>query len=137
MDARMNKSAADSPISLPALFEGCMGDHSIVLLLLDKFEAQLNRDVPELVRFAEAGDTAGVTHLTHALKGAAGMMAASRLHQAAAEIESSARSNDLVTIMAELGGLRAEVDRCLQQLPAVRNQAVNFSAQANSDGARS
>jgi HPt (histidine-containing phosphotransfer) domain-containing protein len=108
------------PFALSELLERCMGNPQIACLLLDKFAQQMRGDLEAIERQLAAGDGAQIARTAHALKGAAGAVAAGSLHDTAAALESWARGNELDRIRAGLEALRQDVARCLQGLPAAR-----------------
>ncbi len=110
------------PLVLAELSERCMGNTAIATLLLVKFEAQLRSDLLVIEQRAAAGDAAEVGRTAHALKGAAGAVAASALRTLAGEVESQARQEHLDAVTGTLSALRAEVERCLAYLPAAREK---------------
>jgi HPt (histidine-containing phosphotransfer) domain-containing protein len=112
---------SNSPLSLPQLLDRCMGNAAIAKMILNKFEEQLLGDIPKMQQQHLAGDASELAKTAHALKGAAGAVAASTLHDLSAEIEMMARESRLDAMATALATLRAEVDRCLEHLPAVRN----------------
>ena len=108
------------PLSLSELSDRCMGSAAVATLVLDKFDEQLTADVETIQECLAAGDAQQIARVAHALKGAAGAVAASVLRDLAAEIESLARKEEIESITRELALLRSEVDRCLAYLPAAR-----------------
>lgn len=108
------------PFAMPELLDRCMGNAAIAVLILDKFEKQLHSDIVQIQQQVSAGDSAELARTAHALKGAAGAVAAAALHDLAAELETSARQNRLDAIAPGLAFLRAEVDRCLSHIPIAR-----------------
>ena len=108
------------PFALAELSERCMDNAAVAALLLDKFETQLNADIREIEQRLVTGDTGQIARTAHALKGAAGAVAAAALEGLAAEIEIMARSDQLDSIARELSALRVEVERCLAYLPVAR-----------------
>jgi len=114
--------SAALPLSLTELSERCMGSAAVATLVLDKFEEQLTADVETIQECLAAGDVEQIARVAHALKGAAGAVAASTLRDLAAEIERLARKEEIESITRELASLRSEVDRCLAYLPAARTE---------------
>lgn len=116
------------PINVDELLERCMGNAQIALLLLDKFEAQLASDLSALTSQLGAGDTQQLARTAHALKGAAAAIAAGAVRDAAAEIDRLARTGEPQAIEGELGGLRQAAQRCVEELPALRNRLSGFQS---------
>ena len=108
------------PFAVDELSERCMGNAAVATLLLDKFEKQLQGDLREIEQRLAARDAGQIARTAHALKGAAGAVAAPLLRDLAAEVETLARQENLESIARELSTLRAEVERCLGYLPVAR-----------------
>lgn len=118
----MSENATNPPLHVPELSGRCMGNAQIASMLLDKFEKQLNADVGVMQGLLAAGDCAQLAKTVHALKGAAGAVAAPGVHAVAAELEGLARAQRLEEAAASLKQLRAEVERCLAYMPKAREQ---------------
>ena len=115
-----NSGTRPPPFALAELSERCMGNAAVATLLLDKFESQLRGDIREIEQRLAARDAPQIASTAHALKGAAGAVAAPALRDLAAEIEALARQGKLESIAQDLSALRTEVERCLGYLPAAR-----------------
>lgn len=113
-------AASAPPFVLAELSERCMGNAAVAALLLGKFEDQLAADIPTIEERLAARDAAQIASTAHALKGAAGAVAAVALRDLAATVETLARQDQLDAIAHELSALRAEAERCLGYLPAAR-----------------
>lgn len=109
-----------SPFAVSELLDRCMGSATVAAMVLDKFENQLENDIAQMQKQHSEGDPAQLARTAHALKGAAGAVAASALHDLAAQLESMARENRIDTISKGIASIRDEVDRCLEHLPAAR-----------------
>lgn len=108
------------PLDPAALLERCMGDASIADVLLTKLETQLLRDLRILESAVPQGDVGATARVSHALKGAAGTVAAEPIRALASSIESLAKRGLLDDASAELDRLRDEIDRCIAFLPQAR-----------------
>lgn len=115
-----NASTPPPPFALAELSERCMGNAAIATLVLDKFEKQLTVDIREIEERLAARDAGQIARTAHALKGAAGAVAAPALRELAAKVEILARQDQLDSIAQELSALRTEVERCLGYLPVAR-----------------
>ncbi|MBX3374698.1 MAG: Hpt domain-containing protein [Phycisphaeraceae bacterium] len=116
-----------TPLKVEELRERCMGNASVALLLLEKFESQLRRDSEVIATCLSSNDGAELARIAHSIAGAAGTMAAGALYGRAAEVDRLAREASLDAIAADVAALRSEVERCLGFLPAVRR---DLSAEA-------
>jgi len=128
-----NQCNTSPPFAVNELLERCMGNAAVATLLLDKFEQQLAADVEAIQESLAAGDTGQLAQTAHALKGAAGALAAATLRDLAARIETLSRTNQRESIAHELTSLRSEVARCLAQLPAARAQIICRTSQGLSE----
>jgi len=106
-----------SPFDTKVLLERCMGNEKIAHLVLDKLAAQLPGDVEKLTESTAAGDCVRTAQVAHALKGAAGTVAASSLREFAAQIEKFGRDNQIEKTKECLAELTREVERCLNFVP--------------------
>lgn len=115
-----NLPGATPPLSLRELRERCMDDASVADMILDMFEKQARSDSAEIQRCLAAGDAAQIARTAHALKGAAGAVAAADLVSLARDIEVHAKASRLESVAGTLAALCDEVARCLAYLPAAR-----------------
>lgn len=113
------------PLSVVELSEHCMGNAAVALLVLDKFEKQLATDIRELEDRLASQDTAQLARTAHALKGAAGAVAATILRELASRVEDLARQRQTESIAGALSVLHTEAERCLGYLPAARAALTN------------
>ncbi|MCE5267151.1 MAG: response regulator [Planctomycetaceae bacterium] len=110
------------PINGGALFARCLGNIDFVENLLADFETDLPHLVNEVSKRIEEDDVRGAVELAHALKGAAGTMAAERVRGLAADIEAAGKANDLPEVGMLAEQLRWEMQRCLGFIPQLRQQ---------------
>lgn len=109
-----------APFDTGALLERCMGNAKIALMVLEKLAMQLPGDVKNLTASTATGDCKATASVAHALKGAAGTVAAGTLRELAAAMEQGGRANDLERVRTCLEELTREVDRCLNHLPVAK-----------------
>jgi len=119
-----------APLDVQALLDRCMRDVSVIIAVLERFEAQASDDLQRLTACIDERDARSTANIAHALKGAAGTISASTLCNVAAELEQMASAGDLDDAAARLGQLRFEVKRCLEYLPQARLAVVSL----NGDG---
>ncbi|WP_428937599.1 Hpt domain-containing protein [Fontivita pretiosa] len=122
-DHELRHDTAEAPLDVDRLLQQCVGSAAIVLRVLDRFAVQLNADREAIRAAVSAADAAAVARTAHSLKGAAGAVAADRLHAVAALLETHARSGELQAVARELDALIAEIERCAAYLPAARRAA--------------
>ena len=116
-----DRSSEARPLILEEFSERCMGDPAIAMVLLEKFEAQLHRDLEEMEQGLASGDGDRIACTAHALKGAAAAVAATAIRRVAAEVETLARDNRLDQLATALPALRSEIDRCVAYIPSARS----------------
>ncbi len=119
------RSDCPPPFALPELLERCMGSTDVAALVLDKFEIQLREDVGAIASLITAHDAVQIARKAHALKGAAGSVAAQTLRVLAAQVESSAKQDRLDAIAGDFAALRSEIERCLTHLPGARHALLS------------
>lgn len=115
-------TGGETALKVEELRERCMGNSSVALLLLEKFESQLRRDSEVIATCLSANDGPELARVAHSIAGAAGTMAAGALYHRAAEVDRLARDASLDAIAADVAALRAEVERCIGFLPEVRRE---------------
>jgi len=120
MDGRSGTHRADPPIDEPGLLERCMGNHTLLRMLLEKFDAQARGDLAALSDALRARDARVASLRAHSLKGAAGAVTAPGVLRAAASLEAFVRSADWAGADGALVSLRGEVDRALAHITARR-----------------
>lgn len=108
------------------LLERCMGNAPIAAIIVDKFEKQLRDDVIRLKDLGASGDAGQMAHTAHALKGAAGATGAAAIYALAGKLEHAAREDRLDSVLADLSDLCNEVDKCLRDLPLVRERLASI-----------
>jgi Amt family ammonium transporter len=119
------EASSDRPaIMVDTLVERCMNNPAIVDKVIEKFEKQARRDIEQLLQSVVGKDFTAATRTAHALKGAAGMVAADRVAALASEIEQLGRQQQAEMMEKQLNELKAEIQRCIDYLPQVRQVAA-------------
>lgn len=108
------------PIDRQGLISRCLGSSSFALSLLDEFASASRQLVDEISARVSADDCDGVAESAHAIKGAAAIIGATTVRQAALEIELSARAGDRQQLAEQLHCLQRHLDRCHAELPRLR-----------------
>ncbi len=108
-----------SPIEPRILVEQCFGDVPFALSLLEEFVTILADRRDKLVQAAHEANFTQLAMLAHALKGAAGYAAASRLSQLCAHLEDVVASHDLAQTWQHLHNVSSEITRCVQEFPNI------------------
>jgi signal transduction histidine kinase/CheY-like chemotaxis protein/HPt (histidine-containing phosphotransfer) domain-containing protein len=112
------------PIVVDTLLERCMNSLTTINAVLAKFEVQAKRDVEQIQRSIADQDAAATARTAHALKGAAGIVAAERLSNIASELERMCRAQQLDAVSQQLAELCEETRRCVEYLPQTRALAT-------------
>lgn len=116
------------PIDVHQMLERCMGSRKIGLLLLEKFETQLRLDLTRTSGSAGPLDVDTLRRMAHALKGAAGAIAAKPLVDAATLIEKGATCLSPASLAEAIAALHCELVRALDYLPIARSHEEFTSA---------
>ncbi|MEJ7592166.1 MAG: Hpt domain-containing protein [Planctomycetaceae bacterium] len=116
-------SSGPLPIDSEGLMSRCLGKISFALMLLEEFESSGKRNVEKIVEHVERNELLAAAEAAHALKGTAGIIGAEVLQRLAAEIEDAGRGGQSTIQLALVHGLRAEMGRCLDFIPAFRSTA--------------
>ena len=89
-------AGSDSPpLEIDAVLERCMGNVETVRMILDEFEQEAVADLAKIRQHVEHGDCDETARVAHALKGAAGILAANALSDIAFSVERMGRSGAL------------------------------------------
>lgn len=133
-DQAPDRGAGAPPLDLERLLQQCMRRPELVLRVLERFAAQLIADRQAICAAVSAADVSAVARTAHRLKGAAGAVAADRLHAVAALLETHAEQARLQAVRQELDGLIAEIERCAAYLPAARLAASALAGSQQAGG---
>jgi Amt family ammonium transporter len=132
------KESRCAPVEPATLLDRCMGDGAVAILLLTKLESQILHDLEAIGAALPKQDCESVARVAHALKGAAGAVAAEPIREIAARIEIAARSGAFADAERDLETLRDEVRRCIEYLPTARAHIASAGAPAGpTDGGAS
>ncbi|MCC6123667.1 MAG: PAS domain S-box protein [Pirellulales bacterium] len=110
------------PLDFDVLLDRCMGDAGFAAALLEELESGGPSRLEEITRQIRAGAAVDAGKAAHSLKGAAGIVGAEPLRAVAAEIETAGKAGDIELAAALLQEMRAEMRRCLEYLPEIRER---------------
>lgn len=110
-----------TPIDVEVLMQRCMNDATFALSILDQFESSASQYMDQIMHSTASDDAQQVSMEAHALKGAAGMLAAEALRQVAFEIEQSGKAGEIGQIRQMIDDLEKELRRCLDYIPTARH----------------
>jgi Amt family ammonium transporter len=113
-----------TPINADVLLERCLGDVEFATSLLDEMRTTWLDRVDEIARHAANRDTAAAAEAAHALKGAAGTLAAEPLQALTGAIEAAGKSGDADLLASAVDALRREIRECLDFAPIIRERMM-------------
>ncbi len=125
----VSDGADDQPADAPAidrktLLERCMGNLEFAVSLLDEAEASWPGQVEAIEAAVGDGDARATAEAAHSLKGAAGILGATKLRQIAAELEAAGKSDQLQDVADLIQQLRGELQKCLDEAPQIRAETA-------------
>ena len=115
---------------VPTLLENSMGDVEFAEELLDRFNSRLEMIEQALQSLVLEGDFRGAASEAHSLKGEAGVLAARRVQEIAAQLERALQTSDHGDVEALLNQLRTAADQCLGANVAARSALSQFQPSA-------
>ena len=121
-DSQPDQCFEDSPIDTNALLSRCFGNATFAVSLLDELESSSAERLGAIRHAANQQDSRATAEAAHTLKGAASVLSATAVQQAAAQIEATARTGDLTDISTLVANLSRELHRCLESLPTIRQR---------------
>ncbi len=116
-DRKGQSAAVAPPFDVETLLKRWGMDRAFVTSLIGKFQKKALADFEQLARDVAAGAVEEATRRAHSLKGAAGYVAANRVRELAARLESMGRAGDLSGAAPCLAELHAELERCTACAP--------------------
>ncbi len=117
------------PIDGELLLKRWSGHEGLVRRILTTFAAQAGADLAQIERSIAAGDAGQTERLAHGLKGAAGYIAAGRVYELAAQLETMGRAAESRDTGVCVERLREELNRCLDYIPQLLAEVGTLSAQ--------
>jgi Amt family ammonium transporter len=113
------------PIDHDTLIARCMGNLQFAESLLTDFAGDLPDRVDQILRSVRQRDAAATADAAHALKGAAGIIAAEPVRALAAKIEAMGKVGRLDEIASLADELRDAAEHCLGFIPEVRKSVFS------------
>ena len=108
-----------APVELEELLARCVGKMDFVQRVLDRFMACFGEDIDRLERHFQFQQPEELARVAHAMKGAAGSVAAHGLEEHVAGIEQMARTRQLQDFSSRLVQLREEWSRVSESVSAI------------------
>jgi len=106
------------------LMERIGGDREFLAELYETFREDYGKQMEAMNTALGAGDAAAMAHAAHSLKGALSNLAAKRASAQAADVEAAGKAGELAQAEAALRQLEPELDRVLQALSALCQEAL-------------
>ncbi len=119
------------PINLTDLLARCLGSFDFALSMLDELESSSGERLEEIRRAAQQQDAGATADVAHSLKGVAGILCATSVQQAAAQVETTARAGTLSEIGSLVDDMIRELHQCLESLPTLRKEIQIQQQQAS------
>jgi HPt (histidine-containing phosphotransfer) domain-containing protein len=105
------------PFDVEGLLKRWGLDRAFVTSLIGKFQKQALHDFEQLQREVAAGSIKEATRRAHSLRGVASYVAANRVRELAARLETMGRAGNLSGAAPCLAELHAELERCSEYAP--------------------
>jgi HPt (histidine-containing phosphotransfer) domain-containing protein len=116
-------------IDLAEFREITADDSELMTQMLALFKADTAKHLARITAAVAGGDATELRSAAHALKGAAGAIAAEALRATAGDLEAAGRSGDLTTVDVSLARLTREVRRAAAQIDALlANEPASMDA---------
>jgi HPt (histidine-containing phosphotransfer) domain-containing protein len=113
------------PINYEILLQRCIGNTDIVAKILKTFHDTIQQEIEKIRQSIESQDGENLALTAHALKGAAGNVAAQKLEEIAFCLEKMGYSGELDKATKIFTELNQEVKKCLQYLPHLNRRMQN------------
>jgi Amt family ammonium transporter len=125
--------APTAPLDHRVVMRWCSDKAERAAEVIDRFERQLHEEgaaIRQLARSAASSEetAAGLAAAAHRIYGSAAALAAHALCDAASNVESAARTNQLDVALAEIVRLQREIDSCLAYIPVARDAVTRESS---------
>lgn len=133
-DTARQSGDAEPPIRTGELMVRCMGDLAFAETLLQSFEKDSKVRLQGLMGHLDRHETQAAGEVAHALKGMAGIVAAWRVQEIAANVETAGNAGKLEEMQVLVESLRNEIDCCLAYLPTVREQTEQLATAESERG---
>jgi HPt (histidine-containing phosphotransfer) domain-containing protein len=110
-----------------------MDKPAVVTRILARFEESIPETADSIGRACAYGDSETARRLAHSLKGAAANISAEPLRSAAERVEHSVKDEAGAETEDAVQQLRAELDRCLEEIVRLREEAGASQPEKGSD----
>jgi HPt (histidine-containing phosphotransfer) domain-containing protein len=107
-----------------ALLKRMMGDDYLVKKVVDVFLKEISGQINKLTQLIKIDDFKGAEHHAHTIKGAAGNVGALKIQKLASEIETSAKSGNIESIVSSL----PEIENSLQTITIEMQEFISSAS---------
>jgi CheY-like chemotaxis protein/HPt (histidine-containing phosphotransfer) domain-containing protein len=107
-----------------ALLKRMMGDDYLVKKVVDVFLKEISGQINKLTQLIKIDDFKGAEHQAHTIKGAAGNVGALKIQKLASEIETSAKSGNIESIVSSL----PEIENSLQTITIEMQEFISSAS---------
>jgi CheY-like chemotaxis protein len=111
-----------SAFHLDSLLHRCLGDAAFCSVILQKFADRSADQLAAISRAIESNNTTELALHAHTLKGVAANLSVDEVRSCAAELERIGRTGELALAPQIFEQLKAEIHRCLRELPQIMAQ---------------
>jgi CheY-like chemotaxis protein len=116
--------SGDPPIDRKVLLGHCSENLQFAHHLLSDFAKEMPRRFQRIAEFVGQGDAPAASEVAHSLKGAAGILAATAVQAASAEIEAAGKAGDIAKMMPLVEKLRDAIRRCQEFIPEIQTTLI-------------
>ena len=108
------------PFKIETLLEQCGGNKMVGEVILDEFLIQVATDTQEMANCLASGNIVQAGKVGHRLKGTAGVLGASKLHELCFTLEIAGKEGNIEDANKVYPDLKAETERCVAAVPEAR-----------------
>ena len=112
----------DFPFKIETLLEQCGGNKAVGEMILDEFLTQVATDTKEMADCLANGNLVQSGKVGHRLKGTAGVLGATKLHELCFILEMAGKEGNAEKANAAFPDLKVEADRCVAAVPEARSR---------------
>ena len=112
----------DFPFKIETLLEQCGGNKAVGEMILDEFLTQVATDTQEMADCLASGNIVQSGKVGHRLKGTAGVLGATKLHELCFILEMAGKEENAEKANTVFPDLKIEADRCAAAVPEARSR---------------
>ena len=112
----------DFPFKIETLLEQCGNNKAVGEMILDEFLTQVAVDTKEIADCLANGNLVQAGKVGHRLKGTAGVLGATKLHEMCFILEIAGKEGNAEKATTIFPDLKVEVDQCIAAVPEARSR---------------